>query len=210
MARRAALRQRLRNELSAKSIDESCIPSYCHGNVVASAVAWWRLLAACRLYKKYAHTDEILDFGASTGELLSLLGGAFKKYHFIEKESTLASELAAEHASAVRKELSRLQKMTYSAIFCLDSLEHNTDIEGIICRLRDALRTDGVLIVSGPTENLLYKIGRFIAGFDGHYHRTNIFEIEELLQSSFELREKIIGPIFLPLFSVSVWKLKAK
>jgi hypothetical protein len=35
-----------------------------------------------------------------------------------------------------------------------------------------------LIVISSPTENLCYRLGRMIARFLGHYHRMNIKEIE--------------------------------
>ena len=73
-------------------------------------------------------------------------------------------------------------------------------------QLASKLKPDGVLIISGPSESALYRLGRKIAGFDAHYHETNIFAIEEAAKAELELVDvRSLPPIF-PLFRISVWK----
>lgn len=45
------------------------------------------------------------------------------------------------------------------------------------------LKPDGRLIISGPTENLFYQACRSLAGFSGKYHRRDVYEIMEDLES---------------------------
>jgi hypothetical protein len=43
------------------------------------------------------------------------------------------------------------------------------------------LSPNGIIIISGPTENILYKIGRVFAGnrFTGDYHVTTISKVKQ-------------------------------
>jgi 2-polyprenyl-3-methyl-5-hydroxy-6-metoxy-1,4-benzoquinol methylase len=60
-------------------------------------------------------------------------------------------------------------------------LEHIDDPEPVVQKLMALLAPGGKMIVSGPMENLLYKTGRWLAGFSGHYHVRNIYQIEQIL-----------------------------
>ncbi len=62
-----------------------------------------------------------------------------------------------------------------------------------------------MLILSGPTENRLYRLGRAIAGFDSHYHKTTIYEIEKAAANF--LARKDVAAIMpgAPLFRLTVW-----
>ncbi len=62
-------------------------------------------------------------------------------------------------------------------------------------------------MVSGPTENVLYKAGRLLAGFSGEYHVTNIYDIEGKFREMGLEREalKVLYPP-VPLFRISRWK----
>jgi hypothetical protein len=67
----------------------------------------------------------------------------------------------------------------------------------------------GQLLVSGPTENFLYRIGRTIAGFTGEQHVTNIYAIEKVLAERLERVAIITSPFGVPLFRLSVWQKKS-
>jgi 2-polyprenyl-3-methyl-5-hydroxy-6-metoxy-1,4-benzoquinol methylase len=190
-----------------EKIEETCVPSYLHRNVLASGVAWWRLFAAEGFYRKFAPPGDILDFGAATGELGHLVP-ASTPYEFIEADEDMARTLQANRPGAVRRSLEGLKPAQYAAIFALDSLEHNEDVAGIVDLLIASMRDDGVLIISGPTENFLYKAGRRIARFNGHYHKTTIYDIERILSGRVSLVQRRILPLGIPLFSITCWQKK--
>jgi len=167
-------------------------------------VAWSRLFYAKSLYHKYSSGNIVLDFGAGSGELGRLLDSC-SEYTFIENTDELANLIKVSLPLANRSYLNQIGVEKYDAIFCLDSLEHNLNYMNLIDQVLISLKSDGVLVVSGPTENFLYKIGRSIAGFKGDYHETNIFAIEEYLNSKLVLRSKSFAPFKLPLFSISIW-----
>ncbi len=66
------------------------------------------------------------------------------------------------------------------------------------------LKPNGQLVVSGPTENFLYQIGRKIAGpeYSGAYHERGIAEIKRELKRL--ARVEHIATLYqpIPLFEV--------
>ncbi|MCP5366370.1 MAG: methyltransferase domain-containing protein [Hyphomicrobiales bacterium] len=194
-----------------EEIEESCVPSYVHGNLAAAAVSWWRLILAARLFRAQAARlgvapGPVLDFGAASGELSHFLGPGVP-YHFVEQDDLLAGALAAFVPGARREDAAALPPGRFAAVFALDSLEHNDDVGALLDLLRDTLRADGLLVLSGPTENALYRLGRRLAGFSGHYHTTTIGDIERLTAQRFTREARRLVPLaLLPLFSVSVWR----
>ena len=188
-----------------KSLEESCIPSYCHPNILSAYVAWWRLFAAAKLAETYVQSGPILDFGASSGEFRHLLPGDWE-YHFIEQHEGLAGELFRKSPQVNRQQLDQLPSGHYKGVFALDSLEHNDDPGVILARLKQSLCADGVLILSGPTENLLYRLGRRVSGFNGHYHKTTIYEIHKAASTMFSPLNIVSGPLGTRLFLISAWR----
>ncbi len=204
-ARRAALAEEFDPKRSLSELEESCIPSYLHPNPLAAGVAWWRLFAAADLYEEFAPVGPVLDFGAGSGELRGLLRGRPEHYAFIEGDEALARHIESTRPAALRTTLEQMPQDAYAAIFALDALEHNDDVGSIIDVLAKGLRPDGVLLISGPTENALYRAGRLIAGFSGHYHKTNIWQIEEVAKTKLRPVRRRLVPVGLPLFSISAW-----
>jgi 2-polyprenyl-3-methyl-5-hydroxy-6-metoxy-1,4-benzoquinol methylase len=205
-SRRAELARNIDIVAAFEQWEESCVPSYCHRNLAAAYVSWWRLFRAVDLAKKHRpHGRTSLDFGSSVGELGHLLEGAGGRYDFVEANEHAATLLLRRIPHASRRTLDNLPSAAYDWIFAIDSLEHNDDYDGLLKRLANALSPNGVMIISGPTENWLYRLGRRIAGFDGHYHTTTIFEIERAAQSVMRRLETVSILPGLPLFRLSVW-----
>lgn len=103
--------------------------------------------------------------------------------------------------------LAALPEGGFHTVFALDVLEHIPDIQPLLGRLRSLLRPGGRIVLSGPTENWLYRLGRAISGFSGHYHVANIYQIEQLFeQAGFRaVQLKVLYPLS-PLFRVSTWQ----
>lgn len=181
--------------------------SYSHPNPAVALAAWSRVMMAVRFWRRYARQGPILDFGAGTGEIHHFLDTG-QLYHFIEANDSLAGALGSFIPQARRETLENMPLGTFACVMALDSLEHNDDFAAIVDRLALALAPGGVLIVSGPTENALYRLARAIARFrGGHFHKTTIYEIESVLAERFTRLEMHGTPFGLPLFRVSAWRL---
>jgi len=181
------------------------VPSYCHPNWLAAGVAWWRLVKVAALCRRHGPFEPLLDFGAATGEVAHLLGDV-GDYHFVESDEALAKALVEWQPQARRERLESLPEKKFRVILALDSLEHNEDVGSIVRRLVASLREDGVLIVSGPTESALYRLGRRIAGFGGHYHKQTVYDVEAAIASVLEPAGVVRVPPLVPLFRISLWR----
>lgn len=207
--RRRVLRQHFDVTKQFEELEETCVPSYVHANPLASGIAWWRLVVAAKLSQKWGKQGPILDFGAATGEVWHLLGRP-NGYEFVEEDETMVEYLQKTNAGARRRTLEALPIGYYEQIFALDSLEHNDDVGELLARLSTCLTDSGTLILSGPTETWLYRLGRRLAGFSGHYHLTTIYDIERLAEKHFErLAETSLPvPAVAPLFRLTAWSRK--
>jgi hypothetical protein len=60
------------------------------------------------------------------------------------------------------------------------------------------------MVISGPTENVLYKLGRALAGseYSGDYHERGILEVRDLLAEQMQVIQiaTLYWPV--PLFEV--------
>jgi 2-polyprenyl-3-methyl-5-hydroxy-6-metoxy-1,4-benzoquinol methylase len=158
--------------------EESCVPSYCHANPAAAFVSWLRLYSASRMAKRLRpDAKRVLDFGSSVGELGHLLPPT-AQYDAIESHKPAADFLSKALPNSRLVTLKGAKAGTYDVVFAIDSLEHNDNYAELLATLVTKLAPGGVLILSGPTESWLYRLGRRIARFDGHYHETNIHAIE--------------------------------
>lgn len=188
-----------------KKLEESCVPSYAHTISLSAHVAWMRLYVASRLWMKQGGEGPVLDFGCGTGELYHFLENA-PAYHFIEGNDLVAEAVMTYIPDAQQKQIEGLKPGFYGTIFALDSLEHNDNIEALFSQLLVSLKPGGTLILSGPTENALYRFGRWVSGFEGDYHTTNIYDIEEMAGKQAHLIHRQRVPLGIPLFNLTCWQ----
>jgi 2-polyprenyl-3-methyl-5-hydroxy-6-metoxy-1,4-benzoquinol methylase len=99
-----------------------------------------------------------------------------------------------------------LNASSFDLINALDVLEHVRDLPQTLAELLNLLGPGGRLVVSGPTENFLYQMGRKFAGpeFSGEYHERGTAEIKRELARLAHVRQiaTLYWPI--PLFEVFV------
>lgn len=188
--------------------DESALPSYTHRNKLMSWLFWKRidtaLLMAGEMRNKY-----VLDFGCGGGVIFKYLSRQNCRIVGCDNQSkSLAEEISRRfgaHAE-VYEDLYQIERRPFDTIFALDVLEHIEDLYPIIEKFKELSDEKTKLIVSGPTENIIYRAGRLLAGFSGHYHVKNIYDIEKALE---EDNFKCIGIRTLyppcPLFRISSW-----
>lgn len=204
--RRADLRRDIDVVNGFETWEETCVPSYCHSNWAAAYVSWVRLFRAAELARKFVpEPKRVLDFGSSVGELGHLVSERGAGYEFIEEEQPSAAYLRSRLPLAQEVSLEDAPVAAYDQVFAIDSLEHNTNYAELLEILVSKLAPGGVLILSGPTENALYQLGRRIAGFDGHYHETTIYAIEAAAEKLMERRAvRSVMPVA-PLFRITAW-----
>ena len=116
------------------NLNETCVLSYVHHNIIAAFVAWKRLFFVKSLIDKYARGKNVLDFGAGSGELGFLLSNSYG-YSFIEELPSLASYVSDNVILSSKRTLENLKEDEFDVVACLDSLEHNISYQDIIDQL---------------------------------------------------------------------------
>jgi 2-polyprenyl-3-methyl-5-hydroxy-6-metoxy-1,4-benzoquinol methylase len=176
--------------LPAAAVDETAVPSYTHPNPFIRRLFWKRLDTAVGL-ADIRPTDRVLDFGTGSGILLATL-----QRH---AASVTATDLDVSPAQGLTRALdlsvtivppeqfdawANAHTAAIDLILALDVFEHLSEVELPITarRLRTLLAPGGRLVVSGPTESVMYRLGRFVAGFRNVYHYRSIFDIDRQLQ----------------------------
>jgi len=164
--------------------------------------------------ERYAPYENTLDFGCGSGVMLSFLA-QHSRYvvaididlvplERVKKYIPLAENIQVVDAKQVS--MSQLTPKSFDLINALDVLEHVDDLPATLSALLHLLKPGGQLVVSGPTENILYQIGRKLAGpeYSGEYHERGITEIKRELKRMARVEQiaTLYWPI--PLFEVFV------
>lgn len=172
--------------LSPDDRDEMAIPSYGHANPLIRWLMWRRYAAVAALMGPGGGTA--LEFGCGIGLFLPTLARAFATVYAIDLFPGYAERLATRAGIAVRfvPDLSDVPDGAVDLVVAADVLEHVDDLPGWVARLGAKLGPGGRFVVSGPTEGLLYRMGRVAAGFGGkgHYHHTNIDAIRRTFEAA--------------------------
>jgi 2-polyprenyl-3-methyl-5-hydroxy-6-metoxy-1,4-benzoquinol methylase len=189
--------------MTSEQKDEMAIPSYLHGNPAIRWLFWKRYETIARLLPP-EKTERILEFGCGIGPFLPELSLHAKQIYAIDLFPGYAKVLCEQRRIPVIfiNSLDEIEDRSLDALVAADVLEHVDDLEGILRQFSHKLSPGGQLIISGPTENFLYRLGRILAGFAGKggYHHTNIDNIINVARSAgFMVTRKIILPFpFLP------------
>jgi 2-polyprenyl-3-methyl-5-hydroxy-6-metoxy-1,4-benzoquinol methylase len=214
---KARYRSAIRNVLKESErgrLDEAGFPAYSHPNPLINWLFWQRLHTAMNYIEKHAPYDKILDFGCGSGVMLSFLAMHSRGVTAIDIDLVpldrvktyipLAGNIQVLDANHVS--ISGMTPKSFDLINALDVLEHVNDLPGTLSDLLNLLRPGGRLVVSGPTENILYQIGRKLAGpeYSGEYHERGIAEIKRELNRLARIEQiaTLYWPI--PLFEVFV------
>jgi 2-polyprenyl-3-methyl-5-hydroxy-6-metoxy-1,4-benzoquinol methylase len=194
---RAAMRQVL-SEAAPGRLDEIGFPAYSHSNPLINWLFWKRLHAVIDHVERDAPYDRVLDFGCGSGVMLPFLSKV--------GQSVVAADVdlvALEHMMShvplspnVRildlsaEPISQQASSSFDLIVALDVLEHVRDLGETADQLLRLLKPGRQLIVSGPTESLLYRFGRKLAGpeYSGDYHMRGVDEIRRVLDKKAIMR----------------------
>ena len=185
---RNAIRQVL-SEAEKGRLDEAAFPAYTHRNPFINWLFWQRLRKVMDYVQTPVPYDLILDFGCGSGVMLPYLSGVGKQVTAMDLdllplqlvENYILFPKSVDVKDGSKTAISDLPSGSYDLIIALDVLEHVKDLPQTLNDLLNLLKPNGRLIVSGPTENILYQIGRKLAGpeYSGDYHERGIAEIKQ-------------------------------
>ena len=210
---RSAIRKVL-DEAERGRLDESGFPAYSHLNPLINWLFWQRLRTAMNFIEKHAPYENVLDFGCGSGVMLPFLAQHSRQVTAIDidllpveslkKYIPLAENVRVLDAKQIS--LPQLTPKSFDLINALDVLEHVDDLSTTLSDLLNLLKPRGRLVISGPTENTIYRIGRKLAGpeFSGEYHERGTAEIKRELARLAGVRQ--IATLYwpAPLFEIFV------
>lgn len=194
----ASMLREMAQQLSAEDRDEMAVPSYLHRNPAMRWMAWRRvdvvaqqLAAACPVGEANARRT-VLDFGCGTGVLLAeahaRAGRVIGVDLVLEPARMLvaAERLARVELLTPEQAFAQVAPGSVDVVIAAEVLEHVEPLAPTLAFFRSCLRPAGKLLVSLPTESRLYRLGRKLAGFSGHYHHANAASIDrEIVAAGF-------------------------
>jgi ubiquinone/menaquinone biosynthesis C-methylase UbiE len=192
------------------------VPEYYSNNPLIRKLFLKRIEKSIEL-AEIKDNENLLDAGCGDGVLLKNLPKDKKLRCYGIDYNPFVKNLHIKKCKILVSDIRKLPfvKNFFDKIFCLDILEHIIDIKKALFEIKRVLKKDGLLIVSGPTESLFYKIGRFLTKgtfseregpCSPHYY--NIFDIESILtKNGFKLIKTLNLPSFPipPLFKILVF-----
>lgn len=198
------------------------IPSYLHRNPAMRWMAWRRLDVVAEFLRDSCKTVNgsagltIVDFGCGTGVLFEEASKLADRVYGIDivlkPAQLLIDNWQLNKVSLLDPDeaRSRLSPKSIDTIIAAEVLEHIEPLDETLKFFRDRMKSNGRLIVSLPTESTLYRLGRRLAGFEGHYHQSNAASIhQDILEAGFESvrRQKIPAPGPLAIYWVIEYRL---
>ncbi|HOE04664.1 MAG TPA: class I SAM-dependent methyltransferase [Bacteroidales bacterium] len=189
-------------------LDEAAFPAYAHKNPFIDYLFWKRLRLAFRFAQKYSTGQRVLDFGCGSGVMSYLLAKnnfevwasdlEFSPLRMISSGIDFPPNIRFIEGDIMSKSL---ESNSFDIVFALDVLEHIENYPDYVRLFNRLLRDRGIAVISGPSENWLYRIGRKIAGkrFTGDYHVINIAAINESFKEGYEIicLKKLVFPFVL-------------
>jgi 2-polyprenyl-3-methyl-5-hydroxy-6-metoxy-1,4-benzoquinol methylase len=193
---RAVIRQVLAESEQGR-LDEAGFPAYSHQNPLINWLFWQRLRKAMEYIETDAPYKDVLDFGCGSGVMLPFLCRISTRVTAMDIDLLPFERVSRQRAfpanltvyDARKMPLKDLPKASFDLIVATDVLEHVEDITGILSAMKNLLKPGGQVIISGPTENVLYKLGRKLAGpeYSGDYHERGIPEVREMLKQQMQV-----------------------
>ncbi|UYN90643.1 MAG: class I SAM-dependent methyltransferase [Anaerolineales bacterium] len=200
---------------SQETLLEMAAPSYLHPNPLIRWIVGRRMREAIS-FLNLEEGASLLDFGCGAGILFLQLPNDGRSYIGVDLELWPAEGMLAHHGRTDVKLydsqtwVSQVADRSLDNITALEVLEHVSDLPALLTTFRQKLGHEGRLVVSGPTENKIYKLARKVSGFSGDYHVRDIFEIRKAIEAAgfvLEQRSQLPLPGPLCLFSVERYRL---
>jgi len=133
----------------------------------------------------------VLDYGCGSGMFLQAVSNEVKKGIGIDLDIEVAKKIVSANNIVLKEIKSEKDIESFSNINIItsfDVLEHIQNLEPLLESFKKILEPDGQIIISGPTENFLYRLARKITrfGLTGRIlgeeeHVSNIVDIKKIM-----------------------------
>ncbi|MBM3143944.1 MAG: class I SAM-dependent methyltransferase [Chloroflexi bacterium] len=192
--------------LSEEEAAEMAIPSYLHKNPLMRWMANRRIRTLIEWLNIYKNPfGAALDYGCGVGILFQAASAAFQTVYGVDLVLKPAEMLIAAYDLKNVELLppdsmkTKIEDASIEVIICGEVLEHIQDISSILNEFRRVSKPDAHLLVTLPTENLLYRFGRKLSGFEGDYHLLDARKIHErITRANFKFVQRKYIPLYGP------------
>ena len=202
-----SLCRRILENCDPGEFNEQALPSYTNPNPLMRFLFWRRVKIIMDHISELENLDICMDFGCGLGVMIPYLNRRVKQVYAVDLDVSLLKEIGDDQGWTKVEYLTNLGNLKnlhgkIDLILAMDVLEHVNDVEDILENFYELLSDDGIIIISGPTENQIYKIGRTLANFRGDYHERNIYDIIKKTEEKFKvLRIRTLFKL-LPFFEI--------
>lgn len=181
---------------------------YTDRNVLVRELFWRRLEALLALSRAKAR-ERVLDFGGGNGVLTATLSRLYRETVCVDLRTEVVEELVRDdgltNVSVRAGELSSLELPPghFDTIIAADVLEHIPALDGLVAEFHRLLVAGGELLMSAPSENRFYELGRRLFGYTkphDHYHPAEF--IEETVERNLPLARRRYFPLNFPWLAV--------
>jgi 2-polyprenyl-3-methyl-5-hydroxy-6-metoxy-1,4-benzoquinol methylase len=145
----------------------------------------WRRLDHLMGLSRASPPDRVLDFGGGNGVLAPTLSRRYRQVVCVDLQPEMLRKVVDQQRLAnvtIRAEdlfAAKLEPESFDTVVAADVLEHIPDFMPIVREFRRLLKPGGELVVSAPSENLLYAVARLVFGYQkppDHYHDARTIE----------------------------------
>lgn len=177
-------------------LGEAAFPAYADPNPLVRYLFWERIRRTMR-HIGDERLGVVVDFGCGGGVMLPFLALRAERIVAVDTDLTPLNRIKATGLIPSSIEcIEGDERAAHAAVagadlvLALDVLEHVADLSATLRSLCSMLAPHGRIIVSGPTENALYRVGRRLAGaaYTGGYHHRGVAEIRRALARSADVR----------------------
>lgn len=191
---------------------------YVHPNPIGRDIFWQRLEILADGLKKHSQgKDNVIDFGGGSGGFLRGLCGIFRKVEVIDLDPEDARRVKEhyklDNAVITTGNIDEWKPAEpRQVVIATDVLEHFKDMDHPIKRIRTYLAPKGLLAISVPTENWIYRFGRILINKTkpaDHYHAGGDI-VKRVQELGFKLVWKADAPQYggfsIPLFHLAIFE----
>lgn len=200
--------------MGSSEIAEMAFPSYLHWNPAVRWIIRKRLAVIAESMKRRG-IKSFLDFGCGSGVLLHEMSSHSNQIYGADiflgpsEANVRIHKLKNVTLLDPDKISTSIPAESLDGVVAADVLEHVEDVTQYLNMYAGLLKSDGVFFLSGPTENVIYRICRMIARFKENFHVRDVYDIERTLEKlGWTLDELIEIPAYSPfkLFRVTIWR----